>query len=397
VKIGVKSVLFKNGRIITPMGINDGDVRVEDGIIKQIYTDEPCAEDADIIIDLQGQYLSPGFIDVHTHGGGGSDFMDQTEESMYQACFTHLKHGTTSILPTTLTSTRESLKEFLDFFNTIDLQKDGMPNILGLHLEGPYFAYSQKGAQDPKYLRNPEPDEYSMALTSTDRIVRWSFAIELPGSQDFLQELKRHNIISSLAHSDATCREVMDAYENGISALTHFYSCMTGVHRKNAYRVAGAIEAGYLIDELFVEVIADGCHLPAELLQLIYKIKGADRICLVTDSMRAAGMPDGEYVLGSLGAGQRCIVEEGVAKLPDRTAFAGSIATTDRLVRTMHSLTNAPLHEVVRMASLTPAKLLKIEDKKGSICVGKDADLIVFNDKIEIQKVMVRGELIEIE
>jgi N-acetylglucosamine-6-phosphate deacetylase len=379
------------------MGIDHGDVKVENGIIQQIYTDEPCAEAADITIDLQGEYLSPGFIDVHTHGGGGADFMDQSVESMYQACITHLKHGTTSILPTTLTSTRESLKEFLDYFNTIDLQKDGMPNILGLHLEGPYFAYSQKGAQDPKYLRNPEPDEYMEALSSTDRIVRWSFAIELLGSQAFLQELKRHNIISSLAHSDATCREVMDAYENGISALTHFYSCMTGVHRKNAYRVAGAIEAGYLIDDLFVEVIADGCHLPAELLQLIYKIKGADRICLVTDSMRAAGMPDGEYVLGSLDAGQRCIVEEGVAKLPDRTAFAGSIATTDRLVRTMHSLTNAPLHEVVRMASLTPAKLLKIEDKKGSICVGKDADLIVFNDKIEIQKVMVRGEFIEIE
>lgn len=389
------TILFKNGRIITPTGIYHGDVRVENRIIQHIYFNEECKEGADVVIDLNNQYLSPGFIDIHTHGAGGADFMDQTEESLYQACYTHMKHGTTSIVPTTLTSTRESLKEFLKFFDTIQLEKDGMPNILGLHLEGPYFANSQRGAQDPKYLRNPDPEEYMDALTCSNRILRWSFAIELPGSEEFLKELRKHHIISSLAHSDATCKEVMRAYENGVSALTHFYSCMTGVHRKNAYRVAGAIEAGYLIDDLYVEVIADGCHLPAELLQLIFKIKGADRICLVTDSMRAAGMPDGEYRLGSLSSGQRCIVEEGVAKLPDRTAFAGSVATTDRLVRTMHSLTNAPLHEVVKMASLTPAKLLKIDDKKGSICVGKDADLIVFNDEIEIQKVMVRGELIQ--
>lgn len=386
------TVLFQNGRIITPTGIYHGDVRVEHGMIRQIYFDERCMEEADIVIDLKNQYLSPGFIDIHTHGAGGADFMDQTLESMYHACYTHMKHGTTSIVPTTLTSTRESLKEFLDFFDGVELEKEGMPNILGLHLEGPYFAESQKGAQDPKYLRNPDPSEYMEALTSSNRILRWSFAIELPGSEDFLRELRKKKIVSSLAHSDATCKEVMRAYENGVSALTHFYSCMTGVHRKNAFRVAGAIEAGYLIDDLFVEVIADGCHLPAELLKLIVKVKGADRICLVTDSMRAAGMPDGEYLLGSLSSGQRCIVEDGVAKLPDRTAFAGSVATTDRLVKTMRALTDTPLHEVVKMASLSPAKLLKIEDKKGSICVGKDADLIVFDEEITIKKVMVRGE-----
>jgi N-acetylglucosamine-6-phosphate deacetylase len=392
VKVTVGTILFQNGRVITPTGISHGDVMIENRLIKHIYLDEQCMEDADIVIDLQNQYLSPGFIDIHTHGAGGADFMDQTAESMYHACYTHMKHGTTSIVPTTLTSTRESLKEFLEFFDTIELEKEGMPNILGLHLEGPYFAESQKGAQDPKYLRNPDPSEYGEALLVSNRILRWSFAIELPGSDEFLGELRKHKIISSLAHSDATCKEVMKAYENGVTALTHFYSCMTGVHRKNAFRVAGAIEAGYLIDDLFVEVIADGCHLPEELLKLIVKVKGADRICLVTDSMRAAGMPDGEYLLGNLSSGQRCIVEDGVAKLPDRTAFAGSVATTDRLVRTMHNLTNAPLHEVVKMASLTPAKLLKIDDKKGSICIGKDADLIVFNDEIEIKKVMVRGE-----
>lgn len=261
-------------------------------------------------------------------------------------------------------------------------------------MEGPYFAESQKGAQDPKYLRNPDPEEYMEALSCTDRIIRWSFAVELPGADEFLIALREHHIISSLAHSDADCSQVMSAYENGISALTHFYSCMTGVVRKNAYRVAGAIEAGYLLDDLYVEAIADGCHLPDHLLSLIYKIKGADRICLVTDSMRAAGLPDGEYLLGSLDGGQKCIVEDGVAKLPDRSAFAGSVATMDRLVRTFRKLTEAPLYEVVKMASLTPAKLLGIADRKGSIAIGKDADLLVFDENIQIETIMVRGILI---
>lgn len=387
------SVLFRNGQIITATGIYRGDVLTEGGLIRQVNLEGRGSgtAEAEQVIDLEGRYLSPGFIDIHTHGAGGADFMDGDQESVYRACRTHMLHGTTSIVPTTLTSTRESLMEFLRFFNEIELEKDGMPNILGLHLEGPYFAESQRGAQDPKYLRNPDPDEYMEALGCTDRILRWSFAVELPGAQQFLRTLREHHIISSLAHSDASCSQVMEAYENGISALTHFYSCMASVHREHAYRVAGAVEAGYLLDDLYVEVIADGCHLPAELLKLIYKVKGADHICLVTDSMRAAGMPDGEYMLGSLTAGQRCIVEDGVAKLPDRTAFAGSVATTDRLVRTFCQLTDAPLHEIIKMASLTPARLVGISDRKGSISAGKDADLVVLDQQLQIRAVMVRG------
>lgn len=225
--------------------------------------------------------------------------MDGDLDSIYQACRTHMEHGTTSIVPTTLTSSRQSLFDFIDLFNQVELHKPGLPHIIGLHLEGPYFAASQKGAQDPKYLRNPDPEEYEEVLRRTDRIARWSFAIELDGANHFLHTLREHNIVSSLAHSEATCEEVERAYENGLAALTHFYSCMAGVKRVNAFRVAGAIEAGYLLDDLFVEVIADGRHLPKELLQLIYKIKGADRICLVTDSMRGRryarrGIPAGE-------------------------------------------------------------------------------------------------------
>lgn len=390
----MSSVLFRGGKIITATGISDGEVLTKDGVICEVSLGGKVSGEAEQVINLEGKYLSPGFIDIHTHGAGGADFMDRTAGSMEQACKMHLKHGTTSIVPTTLTSTKEDLLDFLRFFNTVELKRDAMPEILGLHLEGPYFAESQKGAQDPKYLRNPDPEEYMEALSCTDRIIRWSFAVELPGADEFLIALREHHIISSLAHSDADCSQVMSAYENGISALTHFYSCMTGVVRKNAYRVAGAIEAGYLLDDLYVEAIADGCHLPDHLLSLIYKIKGADRICLVTDSMRAAGLPDGEYLLGSLDGGQKCIVEDGVAKLPDRSAFAGSVATMDRLVRTFRKLTEAPLYEVVKMASLTPAKLLGIADRKGSIAIGKDADLLVFDENIQIETIMVRGTLI---
>lgn len=389
------SILFQNAKVIMPTGIYEGEVLTKGEVIAGLSLGGHMEEPADQVIDVNGKYLSPGFIETHSHGAGGYDFMDEDAASIYGACKAHLKHGTTTILPTTITSTKESLLDFVDLFNTLDLQKPGCPNIYGLHLEGPYFAMSQKGAQDPKYLRNPEPEEYNAVLAKTDRIKRWSFAIELPGSGQFLAALRDKGIISSLAHSDATCEEVFRAYENGITALTHFYSCMASVKRVNAFRVAGAIEAGYLLDDLYVEVIADGCHLPKELLQLIYKIKGPERICLVTDSMRAAGMPDGEYILGGKATGMTCVKEDGVAKLLDRSAFAGSVATSDRLVRTFRQLTGAPLHEVVKMASLTPARMLGIQAKTGSIGMGKTADLIIFDENISVSTVMVRGTLVE--
>ena len=386
--------LFTNAKIITPTGITTGEVLVAGEKIEKITYQDKITDPAEETINLGGLYLSPGFIDIHTHGAGNADFMDGDLDSIYQACRAHMEHGTTSIVPTTLTSSRQSLFDFIDLFNQVELHKPGLPHIIGLHLEGPYFAASQKGAQDPKYLRNPDPEEYEEVLRRTDRIARWSFAIELDGANHFLHTLREHNIVSSLAHSEATCEEVERAYENGLAALTHFYSCMAGVKRVNAFRVAGAIEAGYLLDDLFVEVIADGRHLPKELLQLIYKIKGADRICLVTDSMRAAGMPDGEYLLGSKQTGGiLAIVEDEIAKLPDRSAFAGSVATADRLVRTFWNLTDAPLHEVVKMISLTPAKLLKIDQTTGSIAEGKRADLTVFDDSVDIKMTVVGGEI----
>lgn len=386
--------LIFNGRIITPYRtINNGSVLVEDGKIKEISEGRlPVSECT--AIDAKGLYVSPGFIDIHTHGGGGYDFMDGTVEAYLGAAKEHAKHGTTALVPTTVTSTKESLKETFDIYSKAKASKNKGATLLGLHLEGPYFSMEQRGAQDPRYIKNPEREEYEEILSWSDDVIRWSAAPELDGAMEFGRFLKEKNILPSIGHSNAIYEDVIEAFENGYTHITHLYSGMSGVRRINAYRYAGVIESAFLIDEMTVEIIADGSHLPSSLLKLIYKIKGADKIALVTDSMRAAGMPEGESILGGIKDGQKVIVEDGVAKLLDRTAFAGSVATADRLVRTMINIAEVPFIDAIRMMTTTPAKIMKIDDKKGSIAVGKDADLVIFDKDINIQTTMVEGEVV---
>lgn len=386
--------LIFNGRIITPYRmINNGSILVEDGKIADISEGRlPVSECT--TIDAKGLYVSPGFIDIHTHGGGGFDFMDGTVEAYLGAAIEHAKHGTTALVPTTVTSTKESLKETFEIYKKAKASKNKGAALLGLHLEGPYFSMEQRGAQDPRYIKNPEREEYEKILSWSDDIIRWSAAPELDGAMEFGRFLKEKNILPSIGHSNAIYEEVIEAFENGYTHITHLYSGMSGVRRINAYRYAGVIESAFLIDEMTVEIIADGAHLPSSLLKLIYKIKGPDKIALVTDSMRAAGMPEGESILGGIRDGQKVIVEDGVAKLPDRTAFAGSVATADRLVRTMINIAEVPLIDAVRMMTTTPAKIMKIDDRKGSIVVGKDADLVIFDEDINIQTTMVEGEVV---
>src|SRR5665213_2184637 len=206
--------------------------------------------------------------------------------------------------------------------------------------------------------------------------------------------LKSKNILPAIAHTDAIYEEVLDAFNNGYTLITHLYSAMTGVTRRNAYRYAGVIESAYLIDEMDVEIIADGVHLPAPLLKLVYKIKGPSRIALITDAMRAAGMPEGESILGSLHDGLKVIVEDGVAKLPDRSSFAGSVATANRLLRTMVQMAEVPIHDAVKMITSTPARILNLSDEKGELVAGKDADIVIFDDDFQIQKTIVRGKVV---
>ena len=317
--------------------------------------------------------------------------MDGTVEAMVEGCKAHMLHGTTSIVPTTLTSTMEELYNTFDNLRKARETMGQGPNILGIHLEGPYFSMEQKGAQDPKYIKKPDKEEYQKILNCTKDIIRWTVAPELNGALEMGDELSRRGILPCIGHSDAVYEQIVEAYEHGYTHITHLYSGMSMVRRINAYRYAGVVESAYLIDGMTVEIIADGKHLPESLLKLIYKIKGADGICLVTDSMRAAGMPEGETILGSLKNGQKVIVEDGVAKLMDRTAFAGSVATADRLVRTMVKSVGVPLMEVVQMMTHTPARVIGIEKDKGSLSSGKDADIIVFDQNIHVSLVMVKG------
>lgn len=381
--------------IILPGRISEkGYVVCEDGIITQIGQGYFPATERDEVINAGGLYVSPGFIDMHTHGAGGYDFMDGTVEAYLGAAKMHAKHGTTSLLPTTLTSTNEELLKTFSIYKEAKAKNTEGASFLGLHLEGPYFAYGQKGAQDPKYLRNPEPEEFNAILEASDDIMRWSLAPELKGAIEFGKVLRSKNILPSIAHTDAICEEVEEAFDAGFTHVTHLYSCMSTITRRNAYRYAGALEATYLIDDMTVEIIADGVHLPKSLLRYVYKFKGPDKIALCTDSMRGAGMPDGESILGSLQGGQKVIIEDGVAKLPDHTAFAGSVATADRLIRTMIGLADVPLEEAIRMITLTPARILKIDKTKGSIEIGKEADLVLFDKDININTTIINGKVV---
>jgi N-acetylglucosamine-6-phosphate deacetylase len=390
----MERIKIYNGSILTPYRIiENGTVLIEDGKISLVTTGDVSSEGC-ISINAKGNYVSPGFIDIHTHGGGGHDFMDGTVESYLDAARLHAVHGTASMVPTTLASELEELKNTFQVFKQAKAMNKNGAEFLGIHLEGPYFSMEARGAQDPKYIKNPNPEEYKKILEWSDDIVRWSAAPELDGAMEFGRFMKANGILVSIAHTDAISDCVYEAYENGFTHITHLYSCTSNVRRINAYRYAGVTESAYLIDEMTVEIIADGCHLPKSLLQLVYKIKGADKIALVTDSMRGAGMTEGETILGSLDSGQRVIIEDGVAKLPDRSAFAGSIATTDRLVRTMVKTAEIPLLDAVKMMTATPARIIGVDNKKGILAPGKDADIVIFNSDIEIMATLVNGRIV---
>jgi N-acetylglucosamine-6-phosphate deacetylase len=382
-----------NGKILTPYRIIEGTVLVEDGKISAVVSGDIEVSDAQII-DAGGKYISPGFIDIHVHGGGGHDFMDGSEDAFLKIAETHAQYGTTGLMPTTLTSELDELYHTLDLYKQADKNNTKGAQFLGMHLEGPYFSVLQRGAQDPRYIRNPDPAEYLDILSRSSDIKRWSAAPELPGSIEFANHLRSKDILVAMAHTDAIYEEALVAFEAGYTLATHFYSCMSGVSRRNCFRYAGVIETAYLIDEMSVEIIADGIHLPAPLLKLIYKIKGPDRIALITDSMRAAGMPPGESILGSKHNGLKVIVEDGVAKLPDRSSFAGSVATCDRLVRNMINMADVPLLEAVKMASQTPANILNIGSSKGSLITGKDADIVIFDNDINVSTTIVQGRVV---
>jgi len=390
----MSKIAIKNGKILTPYRLLENcQLLIKDGKIQDIVAADFVTEDYEII-DAKGMYVSPGFIDIHTHGAGDADFLDGTVDCFLTAAEMHAKYGTTTLYPTATTGAYDTTKMMFESFKEAQNNNKKGAKLEGLHMEGPYFAPAQKGAQDPRYLRDPDPKEYLEFLSLTDDIKRWSIAPELKGSLEMGRELVKRGILASIAHTDALFEDVEVAFENGFTHMTHFYSGMSTVRRINAYRYAGVIEAGYTMDEMTIEIIADGKHLPASLLKMIYKLKGPGKIALITDSVRAAGMPDGDSVIGNRETGLKIIVEDDVAKLPDRSAFAGSVATTDRLVRNMIKMADVSLIDSVRMMTSTPAKIMRIDDKKGLIVPDKDADIVIFNDDIRVKMTMVEGNIV---
>ena len=383
--------IFTNAKIILPDKVSENSFLIEDqGKILELGSMDRAPHNGEII-DCRGLYLSPGFIELHSHGGGGHDFMDGTPEAMVQAARTHLLHGTTTILPTTLTSSDEDLYRTIKIFLEVRKIRGNMPCMPGLHLEGPYFCREQAGAQNPAYMRFPAPEHYNRIIEAAQGLVlRWSLAPELEGALDMARSLAPQGLVFSIAHSNAVYEEVLAAVEAGFTHVTHLYSGMSTIVRRGGFRVLGVAECAYLLDSLNVEIIADGLHLPPELLRLIVKCIDNERIHLVSDSMRGAGQKEGASIIGSLKEGQACIIEDGIAKMPDRTSFAGSVATSDCLVRVMVQKAGLSICQAVNLISANPARINRLAGK-GKLAPGMDADIVLFDDDIRISRVFVHG------
>ncbi len=384
--------LLQHVRVVDGGSIVNGSILMEDGRIAAILPYDAEVSDAETV-DGGGMYASAGFIDTHTHGGGGHDFMDGTVEAFVGACRMHLSHGTTTIVPTTLSASTDELVRSVAAFKEAREQMRQEQYQPGLHMEGPYFAMNQKGGQDPRYIKDPDPAEYRKIVELADgAIVRWSVAPERSGAMEMGDYLTAHGILPTIAHTDATYDDCVEALKHGYTHVTHLYSCTSTITRRSGFRILGVTESAYCLDGLTVEVIADGCHLPPALLNMIVKCKGVERVSMVTDSLRPAGLDVKTSISGSKEDGQPCIIEDGVAKLPDRSAFAGSIATTDRLVRTMWKLAGVPLPDAIRMMTENPAKLLRIDGRKGRLLPGKDADVVLFDEDVAVQSVYYMGK-----
>lgn len=380
--------LFKNAKIVLPDRIMVGSVLVKDNLIADVSPVELQA-DADEVIDCKGLYLSPGFIDIHVHGGGGADFMDGEETSVQTVLNTHARYGTTSMLPTTLSSSPQKVIRALLTIEEAQRKWTEGPRILGAHLEGNFFSMEHKGAQDPEFIFPPTPDRYEPIVNAVSNIKRISCSPEIENALNFAEEMSKKGILVSAAHSNANYEQFREGVNHGFSHVTHIFNGCSFVHNPNYYCSGGVVESALLFDEVCVEAIADGRHVAKELLKLLYKVKGPEKMHLCTDAMSAAAMPtDREYKLGNLDV----VIRDSVAVLKSEPTFAGSVSTTDRLVRTMYHTAGVPLYDAVRMITATPAKQIGEYYRLGSIRTGKLADLNLFDENIQIKYTMIDGK-----
>jgi N-acetylglucosamine-6-phosphate deacetylase len=384
------------GTLITPHGERPGaTVLVEGGTIAASGPNAEISVPAGTrTLDASDAYVVPGFVDVHVHGGGGADFMDATPEAMRTVCRYHATGGTTSLLATTAAAPLHELLDALDAAARVKREGSGGAAILGVHLEGPYFAPSRHGCHLPGEVRPPLPEEYLALLDAHPGLVRWmTLAPEVPGALDLLGALRQRGAVGAAGHSDATEPEILAALDAGLSHATHLYCAMSTISKEGPRRIPGLLETALASDRLTTEVIADGHHLAPALLTIAARAKGAGRLLLVTDAMRGAGMPDGVYAFGPPN-GSPAIVEGGVARTPDNTGFASSTARTCDLVRNMVTLAGCTLVDAVWMASWTPCEALGIAARKGRIAPGHDADLVLLEKGLSVRATVVGGEVV---
>lgn len=390
-------MLAFRGQIILPDRIlSDGVVRVADGRIAGVTEGTPSA--GDTVIDLAGGYLVPGFVDLHVHGGDGSDFMDGTADAFRTICRAHARHGTTTLLPTTTVARHDQCLAVLELCRRFQREDTGGARVIGAHFYGPYFNFDARGAHPGAHVRNPVPEEYEQYLAFADAIATASVAAELPGAEGFVRACRARGVRCNVGHSFATFAQMRAAIDWGVRHTDHLFCAMSDRARLRLTQTypmrGGVMEASLYFDELTTEIIADGKHLEPELLQLAYKIKGPDRLALVTDCNRALDMPDGPYLIGPLDGGEPMLKRDDVGLLPSGTALASSVEGMDHMVRTFHRLTGVPLVEVIRMATLTPARIAGVDDRLGSIAPGKLADLVVLDRELQVRRVYVVGGLV---
>ena len=388
--------LFHNGRVITGSGVvENGSVAVRDGRILWVGSGEtpPDAER----IDAAGRYISPGFIDIHVHGGAGSDFMDATREDVERVFRFHAANGTTALCPTTATASLDEILACLDAVNAYRSGPQAFGGALGAHIEGPYLSMSKRGCHLPEFVRNPVESEWKRIL-ERGPVTTLTLAPELPGARALIEALHRRGANASAGHSEAITEEIDRAVDWGVRHVTHLYCAMTDA-MNNRWRgtpnprTAGIVEAVYLDDRLSTELISDGRHLSKEMLRLAFRNKGYEKLAIVTDAMRGAGMPDGEYTFGPR-HGMTAIVRNREARIPDGTALASSVFTMNEMVRVFRDLSGCPLWQAVRMATLTPAEIAGCAAERGSLAPGKRADIILFDDSLRVYATYVNGEAV---
>jgi N-acetylglucosamine-6-phosphate deacetylase len=393
----MKTATFRGGTVILEdCLLPDGQVELDGPRIAAVKPRTEAAPGQEI--DLEGGYLAPGFVDLHVHGGAGADFMDGTEAAFRTVCSAHARHGTTSLLPTTTAARHDQLLSVLELCRRLKQEETGGARILGAHFYGPYFAREARGCHPATGVRPPQPAEFEEYLAFADSIVTATVAPELPEAREFVLACRNHGIRCNAGHSHATFEQMEAAVGWGMRHVDHLFCAMSDrarLRQTQTYPMRGGVmEATLYFDELTTEVIADGQHLDRALLLLAYKIKGSDRLALVTDCNRALDMPDGRYMMGPLEGGEPILRANGVGLMPNGTALASSVVGMDHCVRTFHRLTGVPLDTAVRMASLTPARIAGWDHEIGSIAPGKRADLVVLDRELRVRQVFRDGRLL---